>query len=55
MVQDKLQLNDAKTEFLIIGTRAQLNNVTINDLQEVRLRFLLSILLEILVLGLMQP
>jgi len=22
-VQDKLQLNDAKTEFLIIGTRAQ--------------------------------
>ena len=33
MVQDKLQLNDAKTEFLIIGTRAQLNKVTINDLQ----------------------
>ena len=33
MVQDKLQLNEAKTEFLIIGTRAQLNKVTINDLQ----------------------
>ena len=33
MVQDKLQLNDAKTEFLIIGTRAQLNKVMINDLQ----------------------
>ena len=33
MVQDKLQRNDAKTEFLIIGTRAQLNKVTINDLQ----------------------
>ena len=33
MVQDRLQLNDAKTEFLIIGTRAQLNKVTINDLQ----------------------
>jgi len=33
MVQDKLQLNDAKTEFLIIGTRVQLNKVTINDLQ----------------------
>ena len=31
MVQDKLQLNDAKTEFR--GTRAQLNKVTINDLQ----------------------
>ena len=33
MVQDKLRLNDAKTEFLIIGTRAQLNKVTISDLQ----------------------
>ena len=36
MVQDKLQLNDAKTEFLIIGTRvhrAKLNKVMINDLQ----------------------
>jgi len=33
MVQDKLQLNDAKTEFLIIGTRAQLNKVTIDNLQ----------------------
>ena len=33
MVQNKLQLNDAKTEFLIIGTCAQLNKVTINDLQ----------------------
>ena len=33
MVQDKFQLNDAKTEFLIMGTRAQLNKVTINDLQ----------------------
>ena len=33
MVQDKLQLNDSKTKFLIIGTRAQLNKVTINDLQ----------------------
>ena len=32
MVQDKLRLNDAKTEF-IIGTRAQLNKVTISDLQ----------------------
>ena len=31
MVQDKLRLNDAKTEFLIIGTRAQLNKVTISD------------------------
>ena len=32
MVQDKLQLKDAKTEF-IIGTRAQLNTLsTINDL-----------------------
>ena len=55
MVQDKLRLNDAKTEFLIIGTRAQLNKVTISDLQvgEV-LRSLLSTLLEIWVLGLMQ-
>ena len=33
MVQDKHRLNDAKTEFLIIGTRAQLNKVTISDLQ----------------------
>lgn len=33
MVQDKLRLNDAKTEFLIIGTRAQLNKVMISDLQ----------------------
>ena len=34
MVQDKLQLNDhAKTEFLVIGTRAQLNKVMISDLQ----------------------
>ena len=33
MVQDKLQLNRAKTEFLIIGTCAQFNKVTINDLQ----------------------
>ena len=33
MVQDKLLLNDATTEFLIIGTRAQLNKVTMNDLQ----------------------
>ena len=33
IVQDKLQLDDAKTEFLIIGTCAQLNQVTINDLQ----------------------
>ena len=33
MVQDKLQLNDARTEFLIKGTRAQLNKVTINDWQ----------------------
>ena len=33
MVQDKLQLNDAKTEFLIIGTHAKLDKVTINDLQ----------------------
>ena len=33
MVQDKLRLNNAKTEFLIIGTRAQLNKVTISDLQ----------------------
>ena len=54
MVQDKLQLNDAKTEFLIIGTRAQLNKVTINDLQVGEVRFLLSTLFEILVLGLMQ-
>ncbi|CAH3026041.1 unnamed protein product [Porites evermanni] len=33
MVQDKLRLNDAKTEFLIIGTRVQLNKVTLSDLQ----------------------
>ena len=33
MVQDKLQLNDAKTELLLIGTCAQLNKVTISDLQ----------------------
>ena len=33
MVQDKLRLNDAKSEFLIIGTRAESNKVTISDLQ----------------------
>lgn len=33
MVHDNLQLNDAITEFLIIGTRAQLDKVTINYLQ----------------------
>ena len=39
MVQNKLQLNDAKTEFLIIGTRAQLNKVTISDLQVGEVKF----------------
>ena len=44
-VQDKLRLNDAKTEFLIIGTRAQLNKVTINDLQvgEVKVSVVFSV------------
>ena len=33
MLQDRLKLNDGKTEFIIIGTRQQLSKVTIDTLQ----------------------
>ena len=33
MLQDRLKLNDGKTEFMIIGTQQQLSKVTIDTLQ----------------------
>ena len=33
MLQDKLKINDAKTEFLLIGTRSQLKKVDIDSLK----------------------
>ena len=33
MVKDKLQLNDTKTEFLIIGTSVQLNKISATEIQ----------------------
>ena len=32
MIQDKLKINDDKTEFILIGTRAQLEKVKIDSL-----------------------
>ena len=32
MLQDKLMINDDKTEFIIIGSRLQLSKLTISDL-----------------------
>ena len=31
MITDRLKLNDDKTEFVIIGTRAQLDKVIVSD------------------------
>ena len=32
MIKDKLKINDDKTQFILIGTRAQLQKVTIDSL-----------------------
>ena len=32
MIADRLKLNDDKTEFMIIGTRTQLDNVNVSEI-----------------------
>ena len=53
MTVDKLKLNEDKTEFIVIGTPAQLNKVRISQLTIGHMQvFQLSLLSEILDLGL---